>query len=152
MKNFVLFLVGFCGYITIECLFRGYSFALMGVCGGIAILILDKINDRISWDLNLFIQGLIGSCIITLMELIIGSLSLLGILPVMWSYVNMPFNFMGIICLPFTIAWIFLSIFAIFVADAINYYVFDEEPRPYYHITNGIVLQFKRKGHRDVKY
>ena len=30
-KNVILFIVGFCLYITIEVLFRGYSYPLMGV-------------------------------------------------------------------------------------------------------------------------
>ena len=52
LKNLVLFLVGFCSYITIETLFRGYSYWQMGICGGLAIVILDKINDIISWDID----------------------------------------------------------------------------------------------------
>ena len=56
-KNLILFLFGFMAYITIEVCYRGYSYPLMGVCGGIAILLLDKINNRISWDTDILIQG-----------------------------------------------------------------------------------------------
>lgn len=145
VKTVVLFLVGFCIYITIETLFRGYSYALMGICGGLAIIILDKINNKVSWDLDIIIQCSIGSLIVTLMELIIGSLFLAGYLPVMWDYSSMPMNYRGIICLPFSIAWMFLSFAGILVADSINYYIFEELPIPYYKIFGKTFLTFKKK-------
>lgn len=55
-KNVILFIVGFCLYITIEVLFRGYSYPLMGVCAGLVVVVLDKINDHISWDIDSPIQ------------------------------------------------------------------------------------------------
>ena len=145
IKNTCLFLVGFCSYITIEVVFRGYTFPLMGVCGGIAIVILDKINSKISWDTDILLQGSIGAIIITLMELIVGELSLAGLVPVMWDYSMVPFNYHGIICLPFTAAWFFLSIAAIVLADAINYYTFDELPPPYYKCCGKVVFQFRKR-------
>lgn len=145
IKKFILFCVGFCLYITIETLFRGYSYAIMGVCGGLAVLILDLINDKISWDTDLLIQGILGSCVITGMELIIGKLSLCGVFPIMWDYTNMPFNYQGIVCIPFSLLWILLSFVAIFVADAINYYVFNELPIPYYRIFGHTVIRFKQR-------
>ena len=63
-------------YITIEVCRRGYSFPLMGLCGGIAFVLIDRINNEISWDVDILIQGLIGSLIITFMEFVIGNLSL----------------------------------------------------------------------------
>ena len=146
-KTIVLFLVGYCAYIAIEVTFRGFSYPLMGVCSGIAIVLLDKINDNISWDVDLLLQGVCGSALITLFELIIGEIHLhTGLLPAMWDYSNVPLNYHGIICLPFSLLWVALSILAIFLADAINYYVFEtiSEP-PYYRIFGHIVLVFKRK-------
>lgn len=54
-KNLILFVVGFCLYITIETLFRGYSYPWSGIMGGLAVVILDKINNYISWDIPLII-------------------------------------------------------------------------------------------------
>lgn len=144
-KNLFLFLMGFMGYITIETLWRGYSFRIMGLCGGLAIFILDKINDKISWDIDILLQGLLGSKLITLMELVIGELSLHNILPKMWDYSNVPLNYKGIICIPFSLLWILLSIFAIIVADTINYYFFDEKDVPYYRLFGKVILRFKEK-------
>lgn len=145
-KNIVLFVVGFMTYITIEVLFRGYSFALMGACGGLAIVILDKINNKLSWNTDILIQALIGSMLITFFELVIGELALhTSLVPVMWDYSDVPLNFDGVICLPFSLAWAGLSLVAVFIADAITYYVFEELPVPYYKLFGKVILRFKEK-------
>lgn len=145
IKQIILFLVGFCMYITLEVCFRGYSFPLMGICGGLAIVLLDKINNYISWDVDILIQGSIGAVLITGMELVIGILFKQNILPVMWDYTDMPLNYNGIICLPFSLIWLVVSILAIFIADAINYYVFTELPVPYYKLFGKVILRFREK-------
>ena len=146
LKNIVLFFVGFCVYVTIECCYKSVSYPLMGILGGLTVVILDKINDRISWDIDLFYQCLIGSCLITMFELIIGTIAKYSpILPVMWDYSKVPFNFNGVICLPFSIIWLFLSAVAIFVADAINYYVFEDTEVPHYILFKKIKFSFKKK-------
>lgn len=145
-KSILLFLVGYCTYISIEVTYRNISYPIMGICGGLAILLLDKINDNISWNVDLCLQGLCGSALITFFELIIGEIALnTSLLPVMWDYSNVPLNFDGVICLPFSIVWFFLSILAIFLADAINYYVLDESQVPYYNLFGKTVIKFKEK-------
>lgn len=145
-KILVLFLFGFFTYMLIELMYRQYTYVLMGVVGGIAVLLIDQINNRISWDIDILIQGTIGSLIITFFEYIIGKLSLAGVLPVMWDYSNVPLNYKGIICLPFSLAWIGLSIVAVVIADAINYYLLDdEEVVPYYKLFGKTILKFKSK-------
>ena len=146
MKQLILFLYGFCIYILIEILFRGFSYAISGIMGGIAILLLDKINDKISWNLDLLVQALIGSLLITSMELVIGLISKAGYLPIMWDYSNVPFNFYGIICLPFSLAWMLLSAVGIFIADGINYYVFNQPDfQPYYTLFGKFHIIFPKR-------
>ena len=146
LRKIIMFLVGFCTYVTIEVIYKGgYSHWIMGLCGGLALIFLDELNNRISWNMDLLLQGIFGSIFITFLEFVIGSLSLKGILPVMWNYSSVPLNYHGIICLPFSLIWIGLSIIGIFVADAINYYVFEESPIPYYKIFGHIVLRFPTK-------
>ena len=77
------------------------------------------------------------------MEFIIGNLYLAGLLPKMWDYSNMWLNYKGIICLPFSLLWIVLSIVAIFLADSINYYIYKELPIPYYKLFGKIIIRFK---------
>lgn len=144
-RKLVLFLTGFCVYITIENCYRGYSFLLMGVVGGLSMLILDSVNNKLSWDIDLFLYGLIGTFSITTFELVIGELLKLFHQPAMWDYSNVPLNFDGVICLPFSIVWFFLSYIAVFLADAINYYVFEELPIPYYKLFGKMVIRFKEK-------
>lgn len=142
----VLFSFGFFTYMLIELIYRQYTFVFMGICGGIAIVILDKINNRISWDTDILIQGACGSLIITFFEYVIGELFLNGVLPVMWDYSNVFLNYKGIICLPFSLAWVGLSIVAVVIADAINYYLLDdEEVVPYYKLFGKTIFKFKSK-------
>ena len=146
LRQLVLFIVGFCIYITIEVCYRGYSYPLMGLCGGIILLMIDCINEKISWNTDILLQGCIGSIIATLFELIIGSICLVYNFELMWDYTNVPLNFNGIICLPFSLIWIIISILGIFIADAINYYVFGILPVPYYKLFGHTILKFKEKN------
>lgn len=144
-KCVFMFVFGFMAYITIECLFRGYSFSAMGLCGGIVFVLLDKINDKISWDIDILVQGMMGSVLITFLEFIIGEMSLRGLIQPMWNYTNLPLNYKGIICLPFSLIWIVLSIVAIVVADWLNYYIFNDDVIPYYNLFGRTIYKFHRK-------
>ena len=143
LKNVVLSVVGGLSYGIIELIYRQKTYYLMILCGAIAIILLDKINDYISWDMDILLQGCIGSLIITGMEFTIGNLYLMGIVPKMWDYSNVWLNYKGIICLPFSLIWILLSICAILLADTINYYVFHELPVPYYKLFGKTIIRFK---------
>lgn len=146
IKNIILFAVGYCVYIAIEVTYRGFSYPLMGLCGGLALMIMDKINDYISWDVDIIIQGSIGSIIVTFFELIIGEISLhTDFLPIMWDYSNVLLNYDGVICLPFSLIWIGLSIIGILVADTINYYIINIQPCPYYKCMGKVVLKFRER-------
>ena len=145
-KNIILFVVGYCLYTTIEVLFRGYSYPASGLMGGLSIVIIDKINDETTWDVDLSIQAFAGALVITVIELIVGKIAkYTTLLPVMWDYTDLPMNVDGIICLPFFLAWVGLSVVAIFLADAINYYVLEDGERPHYRLFGKFVFWFKRK-------
>ena len=75
--------------------------------------------------MDLLLQGCIGSLLITTMELIVGEYIKINRLQEMWNYSNVMLNFDGVICLPYSLLWIIVSLFAIFVADSINYYLFE---------------------------
>lgn len=123
-------------YIAIEVSFRGYSYVLMGIVAGIIFLLVDPINDKISWDITLPIQMIIATFIILLLELLSGEFSLhvLGIR--MWDYRNLPYNlFEGLICPQFAVIWYFLSGIAIVLCDCINYYLMHDHVDPYYRFT-----------------
>lgn len=138
VKKLIMFSIGFFLYSLIEVLFRGYTYFMMGILGGIILLLVDSINNNLSWDIDLIWQGIIGSFAITTCELLLGEIFRKINIPAMWDYSNMPFNYDGVICLPFSIIWICISIVGILVADFINYYIFKEEPKPYYSILGKI--------------
>lgn len=145
VKYLILFYVGFTTYITIETLFRGYSFALMGFDGAICFLIFDKINEYIPWNVDLFIQGCIGSIVVTISELIIGlSLQYFNMQP-MWDYSDQWMNYKGVICLLFSFLWIWLAIIGIIVADCINYYLLWNGDRPIYKLFGVIDIKFPQR-------
>lgn len=150
-KSIVMFSFGFIAYTLIEQFYRQYTFFWSGVLGGLSIILLDKINDEISWDLDLFWQAVIGGVIVTTMEFFVGFIAkYTNIFPVMWDYSNLPYNIDGIICLYFSLAWIALSVIAIFMADAINYYLFDDIIVPHYILFGKIKFSFpKRKDKND---
>lgn len=134
LKYIILFLVGYCVYIAIEVTFRNYSFPLMGIVGAISFILIDRINEVMPWDTDLIVQSIIGSLIVTTFELIVGEGLKIFNQPPMWDYSSLPLNFDGIICLPFSLIWVLLSIVAIILADSINYYLLHEDPVPRYKI------------------
>lgn len=136
-KNIILFITGFCIYITIEVLFRSYSYPLMGLVGGLSLILIDKINDYISWDLPLLLQMFIGGMEVTLLELLSGEFALHILNIRMWDYSNMWMSMCDdLICPLFSFFWILLAGVGILLADSINYYVIHEETRPYYKVFN----------------
>lgn len=141
IKNIILFLAGLCIYTTIEVWFRGFSFKLMGIVGGLIMVLEDKINDRISWDIPLIIQMFIGGIIVTVLELLSGEFALYILNVRMWDYSGQWMSMCdNLICPLFSIIWIILSGFAILLSDAINYYVLHDDQVPYYRKINGTLL------------
>ena len=142
LRRLVLFYVGFSTYITIEVLFHsrmrmfemGWSYIASGIMGAAAFMILDMFNNNISWDIELQYQMIVSGIVVTLIEFLVGIVSVFVFHVHMWDYSNLKFNLYGVICPQFFIFWVLLSAIAILLADVINYYVFNEGPRPYYII------------------
>lgn len=127
MKRFILFVVGGAIYIVIEMLWRGYSHWAMFFVGGLCFLLVGEINEVIPWEMAFWKQMLIGGSVVTTVELFSGIILNLVLKWHVWDYSKMPFNFLGQICLPFTLAWIGLSAVAIVLDDYLRYLWFDEE-------------------------
>lgn len=146
LKFLIMFFVGYFCYMGIEVMFRGYTYILMGITGGIAFVLIDRINNICSFDMDILLQCSIGSMIITVFELIIGRGLQILHLPAMWDYSNLPLNYKGVICLPFSLLWILLSFGVILLADAINYYLFHEDPAPYYKLFGKKLFNFPKRN------
>lgn len=146
LKYLIIFVTGYCMYIATEVSFRGYSYILMGIVGGIAFVTISTINDKISWDIPLIVQMLIGGVIITLFELVAGLFSRHVLNIEMWDYSNQWGNFLGLICPLFSVVWVLLSFVPIILSDAICYYALHENPRPYYKsITKKVLFRLPKR-------
>lgn len=139
IKGLVLFLIGGATYALLEIIWRGYTHVTMFVLGGVLFIVLGALNENLlEWDTPLFIQGLIGAVVVTSAELISGIVLNLWLGMNVWSYSDIPFNFMGQICLPFSLLWVPVSMAAIVLDDYIRFWLFGER-RPAYTL-------FKRRN------
>ena len=130
-KHLFLFIVFGFLYCLIEILFRGYTHPAMFCVGGLCGILIGLLNEVIEWDTPLLYQMLIGGGIVTLVELAAGCILNLQLKLNIWDYSDIPGNILGQICLPFSIAWCFLSLIAIILDDYLRYWFFGEE-KPHY--------------------
>ena len=137
IKHLLLFVGGGAIYITIEVLWR----KLMGshpthwsmfILGGLCFVLVGWINEFLSWNTSIWKQCAIGTAIILTLEFIFGCVLNLWLGLDVWDYSNSPFNILGQVCLPFAVAWYFLTALAIILDDWLRYWLFDEE-KPHYN-------------------
>ena len=126
MRSSILFLIyGFMYYI-IEVLYRGYSHWSMFILGGLCGVVIGLLNER-NKDISIWKQGLYGAIIVTILEFIIGYIVNILLGWNIWDYSDVPFNFLGQICLPFTIIWFILSIVCVYLDDFLREKLFKSE-------------------------
>ena len=107
MKKFFLFCIGGAGYVGIECLWRGWSHKSMFFAGGVCFLLLGAVDKL---RCSLLVRCLTGAGVITAVELVTGLLVNRNYS--VWDYRNVPGNFLGQICLPFSLLWLPLGLMA----------------------------------------
>ncbi len=130
-KYAFLFILGGVLYYSIEMIFRGHSHWTMGVVGGLCFIIVGGINNWIPWEMPIWLQGLIGMCVITAIEFVSGLILNIWLGLGIWNYSSLPLNILGQICVPFMGLWFLLSLIAIILDDYIRYWFFKEE-KPHY--------------------
>ena len=127
LKQIFLYIIGGLIYLLIEILFRGHTHWTMFIIGGLCFTLIGLLNEYANFRLSLIYQGILGSIIITALEFISGIIINIILKWNVWDYSNQPLNLLGQICLPFSLAWIFLAIIAVFVDDILRYIIFKEE-------------------------
>ncbi|MDO5546949.1 MAG: hypothetical protein Q4F79_00480 [Eubacteriales bacterium] len=137
LKPIILFLIGGSIYISIEIIYRYLmdkppTHWAMFVLGGLAFLIIGRLNEHIDWEMPFWLQALIGTAIVLVLEFIFGCVLNLWLGLAIWDYSNMPFNLLGQICLPFALIWSVLVVIAIVLDDYLRYWLFAEEKPVYY--------------------
>lgn len=133
VKYLILGVIGGIVYVILELLYRGFSHWTMFFVSSVSFILIGLINEYVSWDMKLWKQMLIGSSIITAIEFISGYIINIKLGWNVWDYSEQPFNFMGQICIPFSIAWFFISLIAIVADDYLRYWLFGEE-KPHYKL------------------
>ncbi len=131
LKYILLFFVGGYSYCGIEILFRGYSHISMLIAGGICFILIGLLNEIFTDKISIISQMVISAFIITAVEFIVGLIVNVWLKLNVWDYSNMPYNFMGQICLLFTNIWFFLSLGAILLDDYLKYFLLGEEKPDY---------------------
>lgn len=131
LKYLCLFAVMGSIYVVVEIVWRGYSHISMFVVAGICGVLIGLINEFLPWDTPIWMQSCIGSAIVLTCEFIAGCILNIWLGLGIWDYSNIPFNILGQICLPFAIAWVFLSCIAIILDDYLRYWFFGEEKPRY---------------------
>ena len=119
-KYLFLFFLGAVIYMLMELIWRQTTHWTMGILGGICFIELGLINEIIPWDMQLSVQALIGTTLITVNEFISGLIINIWLGWNVWDYSRMPYNFMGQICPQFTCYWFLLCIPAYFLCREIR--------------------------------
>ena len=131
LKLATLFVIGGTIYVIIELLYRGYSHISMFVLGGLAFVLIGAINECFLWETPFWLQCIVGTVIILILEFIFGCILNLWLKLNIWDYSNVPFNILGQVCLPFAFAWLGLTAVAIVLDDYLRYWLFKEEKPRY---------------------
>lgn len=135
LKYFILGWFGGSTYCSLEVIFRGRSHWSMVVLAFILFLLIGELNEILPWEMSLAKQGIIGACMVTVLEFITGCIVNIWLGWNVWDYSNMPLNILGQVCLPFSLLWILLSIVCIIVDDYLRYLMFNEQMPHYYLFT-----------------
>ena len=112
-----VFLSGGIIYNLIELAWRGYSHWSMTVAGGICLLLIHMINQKLH-DKSLLLRYLTGCVIITVVEFVAGIIVNVVFKLYVWDYSAIPGNIMGQICPLFSFFWFLITILACLVSDA----------------------------------
>ena len=101
VRNMELFLLGGSSYVGLELLWRRRSHVSMFAAGGLCFLLLGKLRETKLPDP---VKPVAGAGLITAVEL--GTGLLVNRDHHVWDYREVPLNYRGQICLPFTLLWI----------------------------------------------
>ena len=116
----VIFLFGGFIYGAVEILYRGHTHPSMFVLGGICFLWVGGLNSFFRHRMPVPLQMFIGGAFITLSEFVFGVIFNLWLGMRVWDYSRLPLNILGQVCPVFFLAWVLLSLPAIFLEDMLR--------------------------------
>lgn len=113
----VTFFVGAAGYGCVELIWRGYTHPSMVLTGGACLLLIRRINVRFSGK-PIFFRCIVCSAVITYVEFWVGCIvnRIMGL--GVWDYSDMKMNFLGQVCLEYSVLWAALCLPILLVFSA----------------------------------
>ncbi len=126
-KYAVLLYGGGWAYLTMELLFRGRSDPSMFLAGGLCFVLVGHLQ-RVEARLPLPLRAGAGAAIVTMVELAFGMAVNRDY--AVWDYRGVPLNFMGQICLRFSVLWLGLSVLAMAVFSRLEGLISRQEKIP----------------------
>jgi len=105
----------------------GYTSVWMFIAGAFSGIGLGAIQENkwVKHKISSFWQSVIGAGLILVIEFISGCIFNIWLGMGIWDYSTLPFNICGQICLLFGILWFFLTPFAFWVDELIDFYLFE---------------------------
>ena len=117
LKKGALFSLGGLAYCGLELLWRGRTHYSMFLAGGTSLLLLGKLN-RTEPKLPLFLRAVVGSGIITMVELSAGLIFNRSY--TVWDYRDQWGNWLGQICPLFSLLWIGIAALVLLIYDPVE--------------------------------
>lgn len=111
-----VFLAGGIIYNLIEIAWRGYTHWSMTIAGGICLVLIYTISQKMRGR-SVILKYSLCCLVITAVEFVIGLIVNVALGLDVWDYSSVPGNIMGQICPFFTLMWLLLSPPACFVSD-----------------------------------
>ncbi len=105
MKKIWIFAFGGAAYCFLELLWRGSTHWSMALAGGTVLTILYVSSGR----MGVLSFMPYSAAVITLTELLFGLVFNLALNADVWDYSGIVMNFLGQICLPYSLLWLALS-------------------------------------------
>jgi uncharacterized membrane protein len=118
-KMLTVFATGALGYSAIELIWRGRTHPSMALTGGICFSALYALNTRLK-KTTLLRKCLLGTMLITSLELGVGCLLNKRLNMRVWDYSDQPFNVKGQVCLLYSALWFGLCIPVSLISKRLN--------------------------------
>lgn len=119
--DITVFLIGAFFYGVIEILWRGYTHPAMLLLGGICLSFIYFAELYLAKKYSVVVRGFLYSAIITLLEFACGLVVNVALKLEVWNYSDLPYNYMGQICLAFSLLWFVLALICCFLCRVLRY-------------------------------
>jgi len=116
----VFFLGAFC-YGTLEILWRGYTHPAMLLLGGVCLSVIYMSEHFWRMSYPIVVRSAAYAVVITALELVCGLVVNVVLGLNVWNYSKLPYNFMGQVCLGFSLLWFILALFCCLLCKVLRY-------------------------------